>query len=329
MAEYEYDGAKRRTLQKSYENGTLDETRHLYYTEPSKWQVIEERVDSDTAPDRQFVWGLRYIDDLILRDRDTNDNGTLNERLYALQDANWNCTSIADTSGAVQQRFNYTAYGTPGILTAVFAAASNSHDGETLYTGFRQDHVSDLFNVRHRVYAPNCGNWAQRDPVGYDDSISLYEYVHSNPTNNTDPLGLGVCGLPDSFSDDWLIRHVLTLTPAEMVALRKCLRKKNTKLWERFIKAEKFAKIRNAAKRKGSVCGKLVKVLFLVQCESLCVGLYGSCVNDAIKDHQDCVDAARDASEIALCNTIVALDLTECAATYVACGLACLLPINL
>ncbi|MEZ6131598.1 MAG: hypothetical protein R3C59_23250 [Planctomycetaceae bacterium] len=34
-----------------------------------------------------------HIDDLILRDRDTTGNGTLDERLYALTDANWNVTS--------------------------------------------------------------------------------------------------------------------------------------------------------------------------------------------------------------------------------------------
>ena len=34
----------------------------------------------------QFVWNLDYVDDLVLRDRDTTANGTLNERLYSLHD---------------------------------------------------------------------------------------------------------------------------------------------------------------------------------------------------------------------------------------------------
>jgi hypothetical protein len=92
VAEYQYDGANRRIVQKSYDEGDLQETRHLYYTQPSQWQVVEERIDAETDPDRQFVWGLRYIDDLVLRDRDTNGDGSFNERLYALQDANWNLT---------------------------------------------------------------------------------------------------------------------------------------------------------------------------------------------------------------------------------------------
>lgn len=83
VAEYQYDGAKRLAIQKTYASGVLSETRHLYYTDPSIWQVIEERVGSSSAAERQFVWGLRYIDGLVLHDRDTDGSGSLDERLYA------------------------------------------------------------------------------------------------------------------------------------------------------------------------------------------------------------------------------------------------------
>ena len=135
VSEYQYDGAKRRIVQKSYVSGTLNETRHLYYTEPSKWQVVEERVGTSSSANRQFVWGLRYIDDLILRDRDTDGNGTLDERLYCLQDANWNVTGLVSTSGVIQQRSVYTAYGLPVFLSSSFTAGSNTAAWEVLYAG--------------------------------------------------------------------------------------------------------------------------------------------------------------------------------------------------
>ena len=59
------------------------------------------------------MWGLRYIDDLILRDRDPNADGTLDERLYAFQDPNWNVIALTDVSGDVQERYAYDAYGMP------------------------------------------------------------------------------------------------------------------------------------------------------------------------------------------------------------------------
>tara|TARA_R110002111_G_scaffold164386_3_gene230587 strand:+ start:42527 stop:48934 length:6408 start_codon:yes stop_codon:yes gene_type:complete len=191
---YEYDGAKRQTIKKIFSGGTLSETRHIYFSEPSKWQVIEERVDSDTSPLQQFVWGLRYQDDLILRDKDTNGNGTLDERLYALQDANWNMVSIVNTSGTVQERYNYDAYGTPGFWDASFSSrTSSSFDWHTLFAGYCWDSDVKLFQVRNRVFGSHLGTWLQRDPLHYIDSTNLYQYVNSNPLNLIDPLGTTVC----------------------------------------------------------------------------------------------------------------------------------------
>lgn len=103
-ATYRYDGLNRRVTKLV---GSV--TRHFYYT--TRWQVVEERLGTTPATadaQRQFVWGLRYLDDLVLRDRDTDADGTLDERLYPLQDANWNVTALADTAGAVQERYRYT-----------------------------------------------------------------------------------------------------------------------------------------------------------------------------------------------------------------------------
>ena len=71
---------------------------HYYYSD--SWQLLED-AGRGSSPDRQFVWGLRYIDDLVLRDRDTTGDGTLDERLFALQDPNWNVTALSDPTGAV------------------------------------------------------------------------------------------------------------------------------------------------------------------------------------------------------------------------------------
>ena len=55
--------------------------------------MLEERI-SGSVPDRQYVWGLRYIDDLVLRNQ--FDDGTPSQRLYAMQDANWNTVAVCD-----------------------------------------------------------------------------------------------------------------------------------------------------------------------------------------------------------------------------------------
>ena len=191
VAEYGYDAAKRQTIQKSYSSGVLSETRHLCYTEPSKWQIVEERIGSSTDADRQFVWGLRYIDDLVLRDRDTDGSGSIDERLYAMQDANWNVTAITNSSGTVQERYAYTAYGTPTILDAAFTSRdSSSYQWETLYAGYRWNAATKHFQARHRAYGSALGIWLQRDPVGLSAGVNLYQYALGQPLDTVDPFGL-------------------------------------------------------------------------------------------------------------------------------------------
>ncbi|MGE0376311.1 MAG: hypothetical protein AB7I48_28860 [Planctomycetaceae bacterium] len=109
VAEYEYDGLNRRIVKSVYVSGSHDHDEHYYVSEQN--QVLEVRLDSDTTPYKQFTWGTRYVDDLVLRTRDTDDNGTLDETLYVLQDANWNVTALADTSGTIVERFKYDPYG--------------------------------------------------------------------------------------------------------------------------------------------------------------------------------------------------------------------------
>jgi RHS repeat-associated protein len=194
VSQYEYDGAKRRIVQKSYAAGTLTETRHLYYTRPTQWQVIEERLGtspSSANPNRQFVWGSRYIDDLVLRDRDTNGDGTLDERLYALQDANWNVTAISSAAGSIQERMIYSAYGEPRFLGSAWIQQSDGYNWETLYAGYCYQSGTGLYHVRHRVFHAPIGAWTQRDPrASRSREAALAAYCEGSPLSSVDPLGL-------------------------------------------------------------------------------------------------------------------------------------------
>jgi len=198
VAEYSYDGRNFRIVKKTYTGGELDETRHFYYNH--QWQCLEERVDASTKADRQFVWGLRYIDDLCLRDRNadgqpqTGDLGKsasgLEERLYALQDPNWNLVALSDTSGTIQERYTYQAYGKPTVLTGAFASRSSStYAWQILYAGYRWDPEVAWYHVRHRNLLSHLGRWDRRDPLECEDTGSVYLYVGANPVQDVDPHG--------------------------------------------------------------------------------------------------------------------------------------------
>ncbi len=202
VAGYNYDGLGRRVVKETYVEGSLSEMRHYYYSR--QWQVLEERVQSNyyssssgslsaTQLNSQYVWGLRYVDDLVLRDDDTDSDGTLDRRLYALQDPNWNVVAIADTSGDVQERYRYDAYGKPTFLSGTFGdpSTTSSYSWNVLYTGREYDAGTGLYHYRNRYYHPLLGRFITKDPIEYEGGINLYEYVGDSPLVFIDPFGEG------------------------------------------------------------------------------------------------------------------------------------------
>ena len=190
VQENQYDGRAYLIVTKSYSGGTLSEARHAYFTD--QWQCIEERLGTSTTPDRQFVWGVRYIDDLILRDRSVSGS-TLNERLYALQDANWNVTTVANSTGTIQERYEYDPYGATTLLAPDFTVRATSNFAwETTYCSYRWDQSTCLFAIRNRFYHPRLGIWLTRDPLEYVDGLNHYSYLAESPLLSTDPEGLRI-----------------------------------------------------------------------------------------------------------------------------------------
>jgi len=202
----EYDGLNRRIEQHinpDYNDNTYDQYRHFYYN--NKWQVLETRVttaentqpeDASVKPEWQFVWSLRYIDSPICRDENKDADGDCvdgnDERLYYLTDANMNVTTLVDTGGDAVERYVYDAYGEVRIYEGDWSAAqsADTYSNTILYAGYWRDSRTGLACVRNRYYHPALGRWLQRDPAGYVDGMSLYEYVGSGPTVQYDGDGL-------------------------------------------------------------------------------------------------------------------------------------------
>ena len=217
VATYGYDGAHRRVTKVAGGN-----TRHYYYSD--RWQVLEERLNALTTADRRFVWGVRHVDDLVLRD----SGGT---RHYALSDALGSVTAIINTSATVQERYGYDGFGQPRYMDGSFGSrASSSYDWESLFDAYRYDPESGLYQVRYRYLHPRLGRWTNRDPEqdrgfrliavgrifarGGDldaqplhselarpgaGRADLYSFVHNDPQNQVDPLGLFIIVPPPVF----------------------------------------------------------------------------------------------------------------------------------
>jgi RHS repeat-associated protein len=135
------------------------------------------------------------VDALILRDRDTDGDGTLDERLWVVQDANFNVTAVVDDSGEVVERYIYDPLGQATVLDAEWNVRSGGSAFAWLYLhqGGRYDVTSGLYHFRFRDYSPTLGRWTSLDPIRYAaGDVNLYRIVFNAPTTHTDPSGLDV-----------------------------------------------------------------------------------------------------------------------------------------
>ncbi len=61
-----------------------------------------------------------------------------------------------------------------------------------LFHGRTFEPETGLYYYRHRYYLPRIGRFLQNDPMGYKDSMNMYQAFNQNPVNYVDPMGLRV-----------------------------------------------------------------------------------------------------------------------------------------
>lgn len=95
-----------------------------------------------------------------------------------------------DRSGTIDSTdLNYVSSQSTSIVPA--GEISSDAMGNTIgYSGYRFNQETQHYHVRNRCYSPELGRWLERDPIGYVDGMSLYQYVGSSPSQFNDPYGL-------------------------------------------------------------------------------------------------------------------------------------------
>src|SRR5262249_46303765 len=97
---------------------------------------------------------------------------------------------LTNQAGSPVEYYAYTPYGSPTILDAAGSPLGTSSVGNPwLFTGRRFDAETGMLYYRARYYDPQLGRFHGRDPLGYVDGESLYEYASSSPLKTIDPSG--------------------------------------------------------------------------------------------------------------------------------------------
>ena len=169
-----YDGLNRRVRKT-----TASETREYYYNK--NWQCLEEYLYGTLQ--NSYLWGLRYLDDLICFTPDYT---------IALTDANFNVVAVANQSG-LTERYTYTAFGQRTILTPSYAPRSESMYPALTRTFTSQvlDHETGVMLYRNRYYNSKFGRFISRDYIEINPfSSDYYKYAHNNTLLFLDTFGL-------------------------------------------------------------------------------------------------------------------------------------------
>ncbi|KWS06001.1 Rhs-family protein [Lysobacter capsici AZ78] len=103
-------------------------------------------------------------------------------RVYYLTDHLGSTRALTDASGAVVQRYDYTAY---GQTSQTASGTSNPYQ----FTGRERDD-SGLYFYRARYYAPDAARFISEDSYGFaSGDINFYAYVSGDPISQSDPSG--------------------------------------------------------------------------------------------------------------------------------------------
>ncbi len=215
VAEYAYDALGRRV---QFIDSVNTVTKRFYHNGA---RVIEE-YDAAGTPARQryYVWG-NYIDELLMFNDEAGDDSDYNvchDQLYSAHGL------LSKADGSIAERYDYDAYGLPVIYTGnggdgdwwdgdEVTATTSAKGLPYLFTGREFEAYGNSLKLQYsraRYYNFALRRWLQRDPIGYFDGMSLYEYCNSHPTDRVDFLGFA--------SADWRFGAKKLPLPVKLVA---------------------------------------------------------------------------------------------------------------
>ena len=144
---------------------------------------------------QNFVWndetdGIQALEQKDVLDYDNDGNTTELTRSYYHRNALGSVMEITDANQAIVVSYRYDPYGNVTITRGGQTQTTDPLGQHWVFTGRFNDEETGLYYYRARYYDPEIGRFIQRDPAGYAEGPSLFEYATSRPPDLRDPAGL-------------------------------------------------------------------------------------------------------------------------------------------
>jgi RHS repeat-associated protein len=142
-----------------------------------------------TTPTFRYVYAS-YIDEPVVRKGPTS---TSTVHFYH-RNHQYSVTAITTSTGAIAERYAYTAYGQPTILNSSgtpLSPQTSTLNSRYSYTGREWDATLGLHHFRARWMSGSTGRFLTRDPIGFEGGQEcLYGFVDGKSFLAREPSGL-------------------------------------------------------------------------------------------------------------------------------------------
>ncbi|MBS1509468.1 MAG: hypothetical protein JST86_01410 [Bacteroidetes bacterium] len=171
---YQYDAFNRRVTKSL--NGNA-----LHYTFSGLTPIEERDATGNSVINKTIFAG--FLKPVV--------NEKNNQQFFYHENEMNSVEAITNQQGRLLEKYQYDVYGKISMYDSLNNPLTGSLAGNYFgFTGQVYDSATGRYHFFFREYNPETGLFNQRDPIGYTDGMGMYQYVHNNPANGIDILGL-------------------------------------------------------------------------------------------------------------------------------------------